>query len=176
MSTLTLAGCGHSGSAVTAVAKVPFASAAILGPSIPARYTCDGKDISPPLQWGTVPPGTGELLLVVVGFTPTLGKNAYSISDEWALAGVNPKLHRLAAGQLPPGTHVGLSSDGKARYSICPKKGTSERYQFELYGIPASIAISPRFVGTRVLTSLDAAHGSAGATAHGAFVVTYRRR
>jgi phosphatidylethanolamine-binding protein (PEBP) family uncharacterized protein len=176
MSTLALAACGHSGSAVTAVAKVPFASPAVHGPSIPARFTCDGENTAPPLQWGTVPPNTGELLLVVVGFTPTLEKNAYSISDEWALAGVNPKLHMLAAGELPPGTHVGLASDGKARYSICPKKGTSERYQFELYGIPASVTISPRFVGTRVLTSLSAAHGTSGATAHGAFVVTYTRR
>jgi hypothetical protein len=32
---------------------------------IPAQYTCDGADISPPLSWSDVPAGTGSLALVV---------------------------------------------------------------------------------------------------------------
>jgi len=32
---------------------------------IPAQYTCDGADISPPLSWSDLPPGTGSLVLVV---------------------------------------------------------------------------------------------------------------
>jgi Raf kinase inhibitor-like YbhB/YbcL family protein len=32
---------------------------------IPAEYTCDGTDISPPLSWSGVPSGTGSLVLVV---------------------------------------------------------------------------------------------------------------
>ncbi|HHH13049.1 MAG TPA: YbhB/YbcL family Raf kinase inhibitor-like protein, partial [Thiolapillus brandeum] len=35
------------------------------GGSIPARYTCDGEDISPPLQWSGVPEGARSLALVV---------------------------------------------------------------------------------------------------------------
>ena len=32
---------------------------------IPAAYTCEGGDISPPLQWSGVPPGTKSLALIV---------------------------------------------------------------------------------------------------------------
>ena len=32
--------------------------------AIPARYTCDGDDISPPLSWGTPPDGTQSLALI----------------------------------------------------------------------------------------------------------------
>src|SRR5580704_17851330 len=32
---------------------------------IPAQYTCDGADISPPLSWSDVPAETGSLVLVV---------------------------------------------------------------------------------------------------------------
>jgi len=35
------------------------------GQEIPAQYTCDGKDISPPLQWADAPTGTQSLVLIV---------------------------------------------------------------------------------------------------------------
>jgi len=35
------------------------------GNEIPAQFTCNGSDISPPLSWPGVPEGTGSLVLVV---------------------------------------------------------------------------------------------------------------
>ena len=35
------------------------------GGAIPARYTCDADDISPPLAWSGVPQGTVALALIV---------------------------------------------------------------------------------------------------------------
>lgn len=35
------------------------------GGEIPGRYTCDGEDVSPPLQWSGVPAGTRSLALIV---------------------------------------------------------------------------------------------------------------
>ncbi|MGH8456852.1 MAG: YbhB/YbcL family Raf kinase inhibitor-like protein, partial [Stenotrophobium sp.] len=29
---------------------------------IPARYTCEGQDLSPPLQWSGLPAGTKSLV------------------------------------------------------------------------------------------------------------------
>ena len=34
------------------------------GSAIPRRYTCDGEDISPPLEWSDVPPGTRSFVLL----------------------------------------------------------------------------------------------------------------
>ena len=34
------------------------------GGPIPARYTCDGRDVSPPLKWGAVPAGAKFLALI----------------------------------------------------------------------------------------------------------------
>ena len=35
------------------------------GGEIPAKYTCEGEDISPPLAWQGVPDGTKSLVLIV---------------------------------------------------------------------------------------------------------------
>ena len=35
------------------------------GAAIPARHTCQGADVSPPLAWAGVPPSTKSLVLIV---------------------------------------------------------------------------------------------------------------
>ena len=35
------------------------------GSRIPKKYTADGADLSPPLDWGELPPGTQQLALIV---------------------------------------------------------------------------------------------------------------
>jgi phosphatidylethanolamine-binding protein (PEBP) family uncharacterized protein len=185
LSVLTLAGCGSSSTSGTAagaakVAQVIFKSA-VINPTptsarpIPSRYTCDGKNTSPPLEWGAVPTGTGELVLFVLGLTPVPSTNNVSISVEWALAGINPALHRLGPGQLPQGAHLGLTTNGKRNYSICPKHGQSKRYQFELYGLPEGDAVPLNFNGLRVLSTLALSAHSSLTSAHGSFGTSYKR-
>jgi phosphatidylethanolamine-binding protein (PEBP) family uncharacterized protein len=171
---LAVAGCGGSGSA--SVTSIQLKSPAIgTADTIPALYTCDGKDIPPTLEWGAVPSDTGELVLLVVGLQPTAIANKYSISVEWAVAGINPALHKLTAGQLPPGAHVGLSSDGQKRYSVCPKKGVLQAYQFALYAMPTSAAVLPNFEGISFLASLNQPNKKPVAIAHGTLVAVYKR-
>jgi phosphatidylethanolamine-binding protein (PEBP) family uncharacterized protein len=174
-SALALAGCGSSTPTATRAAKVFFNSAAIVNHTIPVQYTCDGKDIVPPLEWGTIPEGTGELLLVAVGLKPNPAGN-YSVSVEWALSGVKPSLHRLAAGELPQGSHVGVASNGKRGYSICPKAGSSEQYQFMLYAVPNNVSIAPDFSALPILAAISKQGTKASAIGQGAFIATYKRR
>jgi phosphatidylethanolamine-binding protein (PEBP) family uncharacterized protein len=35
------------------------------GSPIPAKYTCEGEDISPPLLWSGIPDGATSLVLIV---------------------------------------------------------------------------------------------------------------
>jgi len=170
LSALLLTGCGNSDSAK--ISTITFKSAAIDGTTIPTRYTCDGADTSPPLEWGEVPTGTGTLVLFVVGVLPEPATNSYKLSVEWAVAGVNPSLHRLSAGQLPPGAYVGEATDGKRHYSICPKRGQRKQYQFELYALPAADSVVREFAGGPVLLRL--ARKASPAIGHGDFIASYK--
>jgi phosphatidylethanolamine-binding protein (PEBP) family uncharacterized protein len=172
ISATVLAGCGGSGSS-TKLANITFKSAAIDGSSIPARYTCDGANTPPPLEWGEVPAGTGTLVLMLVGVQLKAATHSYKLSVEWTVAGLNPALHRIVAGRLPAGAFVGEGTDGKRRYSVCPKNGQLEQYQFELYALPATDVVSRRFAGLPVLAAL--AGKSTPAIGHGDFIALYKR-
>jgi phosphatidylethanolamine-binding protein (PEBP) family uncharacterized protein len=178
LATLALAGCGTVAKAKAkpfAVPRIPFRSAAIDRHTLPARFTCRGQDISPPVEWGAVPRGVESLMLFLVGYTRTAGQKVNHLSVEWAVAGLNPDLHRLRAGELPPGAYLGVASDGRRqRYSLCPKKPTL--YEFELYGAPGSNRLVRDFGGYRALTSLLTPTSPTHTTAYGNFYAIYERK
>jgi phosphatidylethanolamine-binding protein (PEBP) family uncharacterized protein len=156
---------------------IPFKSPAVRDNVLSARYTCDGSDVSPPVEWGAVPPETRELALFMLSLTPNRGGRGYTTSVAWGMAGIKPALHRLAPGEVPPGAHVALTNDGKqVPYSICPATGRSKSYQFALYAIPPAISIPARFVGIKVLEVVADPESRDKANAGGAFVADYARR
>jgi phosphatidylethanolamine-binding protein (PEBP) family uncharacterized protein len=132
--------------AKTALADITLGSPAVAtsgpsGNSMPAQYTCHGKNISLPLSWHGVPAGTQELVLFVISSTPVNGKLFY----DWALAGINPTLGTIGAGETPAGAVVGRNGNGQDRYSVCPPGGTHETYVFALYALPRNISAKPGF-------------------------------
>jgi len=174
LAVLALAGC--SSSSKPAAVTVPFKSPVVVDNTLPARYTCDGKNISPPLEWGKVPSSAKELALFMLALTPIQGTGGYRPTVVWGMAGVNPALHRLAAGEMPPGAHLALTSAGKrATYSVCPPKNNTITYQFALYGIPASVTVPAQFVGINLLRLIANPESSDQSNVGGAFAATYRR-
>jgi phosphatidylethanolamine-binding protein (PEBP) family uncharacterized protein len=176
--TLALAGCANTsttntGTTITKAVEVSFKSPVITRKAIPAQYTCDGKDMSPPLEWGAIPGDTGELVLAIIGLTPSHSK-AYIASIEWAISGINPKTHKLKAGETPPGAHIGLSAKHTRRYNLCPKHGQAEKYQFMLYGVPSDAKVSPNFADQPILATLTKPDTPTSTTAEGAFLTQYK--
>lgn len=106
-----------------------------------ARYTCDGEDESPPLRWSGLPSEAAELVLFVLNLSPV----NESLFFDWAVAGLDPSLTGLEAGEVPAGAIVGKNSFGKSGYSICPPEGKGENYIFMLFAIPQSLSLSPGF-------------------------------
>jgi Raf kinase inhibitor-like YbhB/YbcL family protein len=107
--------------------------------AIPALYTCEGKNISPPLAWKNLPKGTKSLVLIVDdpdAPDPAAPKFTWI---HWVLCNIPPKTTGLAegAGNRPAeaGMLEGLSSWNRGGYGgPCPPIGT-HRYFFKLYAL-----------------------------------------
>jgi Raf kinase inhibitor-like YbhB/YbcL family protein len=101
---------------------------------IPAIYTCDGKNISPPLAWFGVPPGTKSLVLIVDD--PDAPGRAWV---HWILYNLPPDSTGLPEAvkprQLPAGTREGLNDFRTTGYGgPCPPSGR-HRYFHKLYAL-----------------------------------------
>lgn len=108
------------------------------GHPIPSRYSCEGDDISPPLEWSGIPEGTKSLALIVDD--PDAPKRAWT---HWLLYDMPPDVTSLAEGlggdDLPPGAREGLNDWKRVGWGgPCPPTGR-HRYSFRLYALDESL-------------------------------------
>ncbi len=143
---------GNSSAAKLPAGKLAIVSAAFpRGGLIPARYTCDGGNVSPPLQWSNVPPGASQLFLLALSLTA--GAQG---AVRWAVGGIDPSLGGFAAGQLPPGAVVGRSSNGQNSWAgICPVKGRPQAIIVLVYALRHPLHLSSGFNPTTVQAQLS---------------------
>lgn len=59
---------------------------------IPERYTGEGENISPPMKWGGLPPGTQQLALICHDPDAPLPRGF----THWVLYGIPPTVNQLA--------------------------------------------------------------------------------
>ena len=109
------------------------------GESIPRRYTCDGDDISPALEWSGIPDDTRSLALIVDDPDAPDPAAPKRVWVHWVLYDIPPDIAGLREGiggaDLPPGTLEGLNDWKKVGYGgPCPPIGR-HRYFFKLYAL-----------------------------------------
>jgi Raf kinase inhibitor-like YbhB/YbcL family protein len=103
---------------------------------IPARYTCDGEDVSPPLTWTGVPAGTRSLALIIDDPDAPDPKHPRQVWVHWVVYNLPPDCTGLTeAAALPAGTQVGRNDWQRADYGgPCPPIGR-HRYFHKLYAL-----------------------------------------
>lgn len=105
--------------------------------SIPAKYTCDGGDISPPLSWVSVPAGAKSLVLIVDDPDAPDPAAPRMTWVHWVLYNLPPSSNGLAEGVrgLPSGTKEGMNDWKRTGYGgPCPPIGR-HRYFHKLYAL-----------------------------------------
>jgi hypothetical protein len=110
---------------------------------IPARYTCEGQDVSPPLAWSGVPPGTESLVLIVDDPDAPDPSAPKTVWVHWVVYNIPAPLDRLAEGaspgSLPDGAREGLNDWKQPGYrGPCPPIGR-HRYFHKLYALDAML-------------------------------------
>jgi Raf kinase inhibitor-like YbhB/YbcL family protein len=131
---LVLSGCGLLGKPTTLVADAPLTmsinSPVFTNRVMPAKYTCYGAHVSPPLFWSAPPPGTKSLALVVDDSATPISPRIY-----WLVFDISPSTTDLQAGLLPPHARVALNSSGKADYDAPCPRGKPHDYRFTVYAL-----------------------------------------
>ncbi len=97
---------------------------------IPAKYTCDGENINPPLEWEGVPNQAKSLVLIVDDPDAPSGTWVH-----WTVWNISPQTTQIWENSVPAGALEGKTSFGRAGYGgPCPPSGT-HRYFFKLYAL-----------------------------------------
>ena len=103
------------------------------GANIPARFTCEGQDLSPALAWSGHPEGTRSFALIVDDPDAPVGTFTH-----WVLFDVPPAVTRLDEGQKAGDTgRSGKNDFGRTGYGgPCPPRGRGpHRYYFTLHAL-----------------------------------------
>ena len=168
-----LAGCESreqplkEGEMVLAVSSPAFQE----GSKIPAKYTCEGQDVSPALTWGEPPVETQSFALIVDDPDAPVG-----VFTHWVIFNIPSDSRQLAEAiptqaQLPSGALQGKNDFGRIGYGgPCPPSGHPHRYRFTVYALDQSLDLD---AGASKKQVLDAMRGHI--LAQGQLTGTYQR-
>lgn len=101
------------------------------GAEIPAKFTCDGEDVSPALAWSDVPEGAAELVLIIDDPDAPGGTFVH-----WVVYGISPGTDGADEGAVPPEAIQGTNDFDETRYrGPCPPAGDPHNYFFNLRAV-----------------------------------------
>src|SRR5436305_7555533 len=108
------------------------------GGDVPAKFTCNGTNVSPELQIGGVSNEAKSLVLIVDD--PDAPRGLFT---HWIVWNIDPNTTRIAENSAPAGAVQGTSDVGKRNYGgPCPHFGT-HGYLFNIFAIDATMVLKP---------------------------------
>jgi len=140
------------------------------GGNIPPRFTCDGADVSPNLQWSAPPAGTKSLALVMHD------PDALIDFTHWVIYSIPSGSRSLAnnatqQSTMPDGSAEGVNDFGRSGYGgPCPPGSKPHRYVFHLYALDMRLDL-PAGAARKELNTAIRGH----ILAEGQIMGTYRR-
>lgn len=125
------------------------------GGEIPIQYTCEGINISPPLDWDILPDGTQSLALLVDDPDVPVDEPF----SHWVLYNIPIDWRGLPEDFHPDADWVGKrgrNSYGSTRYEgPCPPFGDPHHYYFRLYAVDVQLDIGDGATRAHVIDALQ---------------------
>ena len=103
---------------------------------IPAKYTCDGDNVNPPLTIEDVPAETKSIVLIIDDPDASAGT-----WNHWLVWNISPATRKIEENTVP-GTE-GITTYRRHAYGgPCPPSGT-HRYFFKVYALDMELDLNP---------------------------------
>jgi Raf kinase inhibitor-like YbhB/YbcL family protein len=104
---------------------------------LPSKYTCDGENVNPSLEFGEIPEGAKSLALIVDDPDATNGDWTH-----WLLWNMSQQRLSIAENSAPKEATQGITDFGNRGYGgPCPPSG-KHRYFFKLFALDEELKIS----------------------------------
>lgn len=115
------------------------------GDKIPRLFTCDDKNVSPPLDWTGVPSNAESLVIIMDDPDAPAGDWVH-----WVLYDLKPDLKGLKQGMTENGI-AGQNDFRRTGYGgPCPPKGSTHRYYIKIYAVDAKLGLQEGASRTQV--------------------------
>jgi len=158
---------GAGGREVKSMGELKISSPAFAhNGSIPAKYTCDGADVSPPLVIGDIPAAAKSLALIIDDPDAPVGNWVH-----WVVWNIDPGAREIGEGKAPLRGIEGKNDWGRNGYGgPCPPSGT-HRYFFKLYALDTTLNLGPTTTKKDLERAMDG-----HILARGQLIGLYKRR
>ena len=125
------------------------------GGIIPSKYTCDGANISPPLEWENIPSTTESLALICNDPDAPAGNWVH-----WVVYNISASVTSLPENQptiikMDNGTIQGLNDFGNNGYGGPSPPHGVHRYFFNLYALNATIDFDEKMTKPKLIQVIE---------------------
>ena len=122
------------------------------GATIPTRFTGEGANLSPPLLWSGVPPGTREFALICTD-PDAAGPSPWV---HWVVCKLSPVRRELLEG-AQEGVIQGKNDFGRLGYGgpIPPRGQGAHHYHFRIYALDKPMEARPGITRDAALRAMD---------------------
>lgn len=110
--------------------------------AIPAVHTSDGDDVPPPIAWGSPPPGTKSIAILVEDpDVPNPGMARTWV--HWIVTGISPTQTTFDGNHLPAGAVAGLNDWGQRKWMGPNPPDGRHRYFFKVFALDIALGSQP---------------------------------
>ena len=125
------------------------------GGNIPAEYTCDGKDMSPPLAWSGVPQNAQSLAIIADDPDAPIGDWVHWVVYDLPSVVTGFPAHIPSVERLSMGGMQGRTDFGRIGYGgPCPPRGI-HRYFFKIYALDTFLNGRPGMTKKELLQAMQ---------------------
>ena len=171
---LMTASCADNKSGKEETMSIQITSTAFAdGQPIPTKYTCDGNDVSPPLQWTNVPANTKSFALIADDPDAPMGTWVHWVASDLP-SGTNTLPEGVEKSQyfISGKAMQGLNDFRRLGYGgPCPPPGKPHRYFFKIYALDTVLNLKPGLTKKELLKVTNG-----HVLAEGQLMGTYQRR